>query len=44
MRQNLMLTFILTTAGRAAGGSIMFGKVDNGCYFVLSREKEAGAK
>lgn len=29
---------------RAAGGSIMFGKIDNVCYFVLSKEKEAGAK
>lgn len=24
---------------RAAGGSIMFGKIDNVCYFVLSKEK-----
>lgn len=24
---------------RAAGGSIMFGKIDNSCYFVLSKEK-----
>jgi hypothetical protein len=29
---------------RAAGGSIMFGKIDNVCYFVLSKEKEAGEK
>lgn len=26
---------------RAAGGSIMFGKIDNVCYFVLSKLKEA---
>ncbi len=24
---------------RAAGGSIMFGKIDSTCYFVLSKEK-----
>lgn len=29
-------------ARRAAGGSIMFGKVDNVCYFILSKEKPAG--
>lgn len=29
---------------RAAGGSIMFGKIDNICYFVLSKEKGGGAK
>ncbi|HSH14099.1 MAG TPA: hypothetical protein VLA15_10125 [Desulfurivibrionaceae bacterium] len=43
------ISLIFTTAGppaekRTAGGSIMFGKVDNICYFVLSKEKEAGAK
>jgi len=43
------IAFKFTQAGpseelRAAGGSIMFGKVDNICYFVLSRDKEAGAK
>ena len=27
---------------RAAGGTIMFGKVDNVCYFILSKLKEAG--
>jgi hypothetical protein len=26
---------------RAAGGSIMYGKIDDICYFVLSKEKEA---
>lgn len=43
------ISLIFTTAGpsaemRTAGGSIMFGKVDKICYFVLSKEKEAGAK
>lgn len=27
---------------RAAGGTIMFGRVDNVCYFILSKQKEAG--
>lgn len=29
---------------RAAGGSIMFGKIDNTCYFVLSKEKATGSE
>lgn len=28
---------------RATGGTIMFGKVDNVCYFILSKLKEAGS-
>lgn len=38
------ITFKFEQAGqteemRAAGGSIMFGKIDNICYFILSKEK-----
>lgn len=29
---------------RAAGATIMFGKIDNVCYFVLSKVQESGAK